>query len=151
MEKGKRDAGAAAWIAPFLVFIGCMAIEKLLPFPPQVFYPMRAALSLAAILIFSRRVISWAPTQVLGSVALGVAVFVIWIGPDLLWPGWRHLWLFENALLGSPSSSLAANLKSNTWFLVVRVLGTTALVPVLEELFWRGWLMRWLVDQDFQR
>ena len=25
------------------------------------------------------------------------------------------------------------------------------LVPVLEELFWRGWLMRWLVDRDFEK
>jgi|SRR5579862_3153948 len=151
MEKGKRNAGAVAWIAPFVVFVGCMAIEKLLPFPPQVFYPMRAALSLAAILIFSRRLISFAPSQVLGSVALGIAVFVIWIGPDLLWSGWRHLWLFDNPLLGSPKSSLAPDLKSNTWFLAVRVFGSVALVPVLEELFWRGWLMRWLIDQDFWR
>jgi CAAX prenyl protease-like protein len=26
-----------------------------------------------------------------------------------------------------------------------------ALVPILEELFWRGWLMRWLIDTDFQK
>ena len=24
------------------------------------------------------------------------------------------------------------------------------LVPVLEELFWRGWLMRWLIRPDFE-
>jgi len=24
-------------------------------------------------------------------------------------------------------------------------------VPVLEELFWRGWLMRWLVSTDFSK
>jgi CAAX prenyl protease-like protein len=25
-------------------------------------------------------------------------------------------------------------------------------VPILEELFWRGWLMRWLIDsKDFER
>jgi CAAX prenyl protease-like protein len=24
-------------------------------------------------------------------------------------------------------------------------------VPVIEELFWRGWLMRWLVRSDFER
>jgi hypothetical protein len=25
------------------------------------------------------------------------------------------------------------------------------LVPILEELFWRGWLMRWLIHADFQK
>jgi len=25
-------------------------------------------------------------------------------------------------------------------------------VPILEELFWRGWLMRWIIDpQDFEK
>jgi hypothetical protein len=32
---------------------------------------------------------------------------------------------------------------------VLRVASSVALVPVLEELFWRGWLMRWLIDKDF--
>ena len=26
-----------------------------------------------------------------------------------------------------------------------------ALVPILEELFWRGWLLRWLINPDFQK
>jgi len=25
------------------------------------------------------------------------------------------------------------------------------IVPVIEELFWRAWLMRWLVNSDFRR
>jgi hypothetical protein len=25
------------------------------------------------------------------------------------------------------------------------------LVPIIEELFWRGWLMRWLIDADFRK
>jgi len=25
-----------------------------------------------------------------------------------------------------------------------------AFVPILEELFWRGWLMRWLIRPDFE-
>jgi hypothetical protein len=34
---------------------------------------------------------------------------------------------------------------------VVRVFGSVILVPILEELFWRGWLMRWLISQDFRK
>ncbi len=25
------------------------------------------------------------------------------------------------------------------------------LVPIIEELFWRGWVMRWLIDRDFTK
>src|SRR5947209_7974069 len=33
-------------------------------------------------------------------------------------------------------------------FLVVRMLGLVVLVPVIEELFWRSFLIRWLIDPD---
>jgi CAAX prenyl protease-like protein len=33
----------------------------------------------------------------------------------------------------------------------MRMISCTVLVPMLEELFWRGWLMRWLIDKDFER
>jgi CAAX prenyl protease-like protein len=36
------------------------------------------------------------------------------------------------------------------WTLFIfRVLGSSLCVPVMEELFWRGFLMRWLIREDF--
>jgi CAAX prenyl protease-like protein len=52
--------------------------------------------------------------------------------------------------LGTPGSTLPEELKAHTGFLAVRILGSAGLVPILEELFWRGWLMRWLVAPKFQ-
>jgi hypothetical protein len=34
---------------------------------------------------------------------------------------------------------------------VFRTLGCVAIVPLVEELFWRGWLGRWLVNSDFEK
>jgi CAAX prenyl protease-like protein len=31
-----------------------------------------------------------------------------------------------------------------------RILRAVALVPIIEELFWRGWLMRWLINPRFE-
>ena len=31
----------------------------------------------------------------------------------------------------------------------MRAAGCTLVVPVFEELFWRGWLMRWLIKPEF--
>ena len=30
------------------------------------------------------------------------------------------------------------------------MLESAILIPILEELFWRGWLMRWLIRPQFQ-
>jgi CAAX prenyl protease-like protein len=73
---------------------------------------------------------------------------VIWVAPDVLF-GYRHFWLFENALTGSAVTSLPAGLKSNVGFMVLRTVSSAMLVPILEELFWRGWMMRWLINTDF--
>ena len=83
------------------------------------------------------------------SIGIGIAVFLIWIAPDLLF-GYRHFWLFENSLFGKAASSLDPALRHDYFFLTIRILSSMALVPILEELFWRGWLMRWLINgQDF--
>jgi uncharacterized protein len=132
----------AGYIVPFLIYVAMIA----LPLPPQVLFPVRFVLVLAAILVFSRPYLSWKPSRTLASIGVGIAVFVVWIGPDLLFgPGYRHSWVF----LGGPSSSLSGASEHNSFFLLIRVLSSVALVPVLEELFWRGWLMRWLINQEF--
>jgi len=84
----------------------------------------------------------------LGSAVLGVAVFFLWIGPDLLFH-YRHHWLFSNPLTGEPVSSIPPELRRTPWFLALRTASCALLVPVVEEPFWRGWLMRWLIHKEF--
>ena len=57
---------------------------------------------------------------------------------------------WTTALVGSARSSVPHEVKSDLVFLVFRIFGSVLLVPVLEELFWRGWLMRWLIRPDFE-
>jgi CAAX prenyl protease-like protein len=139
-----------AYVAPFLAFVGMMAIEKSLSLPPVYFYPLRFAVVLAIIATVSRPYLNLRPTMPLLSVAIGAAVFAIWIGPDQLF-GYRHHWLFENSMTGQAVSSLPPDLKGNIPFQVLRCVSSFALVPVLEELFWRGWMMRWLIDHEFMK
>ena len=140
----------AGYVAPFVTFVLAMTIEKSLGIPAAIGYPIRFALTLAVILLFSRDYITLRPRAPLGSVLIGMAVLVIWIGPDQFF-GYRHSWLFENSLTGRAESSLPADLRANVPFLILRCVTSFALVPVLEELFWRGWLMRWLIERDFRK
>ena len=142
-------AGRAAvpYVAPFLAFIGVMALERLFPLPAAWLYPIRFFVVLAVMLLFSSHLISFRASRPLQSVVLGIVVFVIWVAPDVLF-GYRGHWLFDNPITRTPALPDPA-LMSTGWFPVIRVMGSTFLVPVLEELFWRGWMMRWLISAEF--
>jgi CAAX prenyl protease-like protein len=132
------------YVAPFLIYVGMMV----LPLPPQWLWPIRFAIVLAVILFISRPFLSLRPSHARASIGIGIAVFLIWIGPDVLF-GYRHHWLFENSLIGKAGSSLAPSLQHDYFFLSIRIMSSVLLVPVLEELFWRGWMLRWLIKTDF--
>jgi hypothetical protein len=58
--------------------------------------------------------------------------------------------VFDNALVGSAKSSVPHDVKIDLVFIAFRIFGSVVLVPALEELFWRGWLMRWFIRPDFE-
>jgi CAAX prenyl protease-like protein len=153
MPSQREMPRAAMWayVAPFAAFFVLMSVERMANLPASWLYPLRFCAVLAMILLFSRGALAPRPSAPWGSVAMGIAVFAIWIAPDLLFgPGYRQLPIFENSVTGHAASSAPAALNHNVAFLIVRTLGCTALVPVMEELFWRGWLMRWLIENDFR-
>jgi uncharacterized protein len=137
-----------AYVAPFIAFVGIMAIERPLSIPPQIAYPVRFVCVWAIVLLLSRPYLSWKFNRPWSSVALGALVFLIWVGPDLLFD-YRQHWLFNNSITGSASSSIPDDLRRQAWFVFIRTFSCTVLVPIIEELFWRGWMMRWLIDRDF--
>lgn len=144
--EGLRHA-TLAYVAPFVLYVALLA----LPLPPFPSLLARFAVTLAAIVFLSWPVLNFRPAHPLASVGLGIAVFLIWIGPDVLF-GYRHSWLFENDLTGKAASRLSLTLEHSPLFLTIRMVTSAALVPILEELFWRGWLMRWLIDsRDFRK
>lgn len=134
------------YVLPFAAFLALLAIQQIVPIPQSVRFFLIAAI----LVIFSRGVLGLRPVNPLGSILLGVFVFAIWIGPDVLFPGWRAHWLFSNSALGQPVSSMSADQKLDGGFLFFRVLTSVVTVPILEELFWRAWLMRWLIARDFE-
>ena len=134
-----------AYTAPFVAYVGMLAVEKTIPLPAELLYLVRILIVTLLIAGFSWPYLSFRPTSSLASIGIGVAVFVIWVAPDVLF-GYRHHWLFENSITGTAATSLPPGLKANLGFIVLRCVGSAVLVPILEELFWRGWMMRWLID-----
>lgn len=137
------------WIAPFAVFMLLLGLLPQLHLAPIWPLLLRLSLPLAVFLVISRDTIEWKFKSPLASVMLGAAVFAAWVAPDLLIHGWRNHWLFQNAITGKLESSLAPAVLSDPFMISLRVIRAVAVVPLIEELFWRGWLMRWLIRHDF--
>ena len=83
--------------------------------------------------------------------AIGVLIFAIWIAPDLLSSTYRHSIFLENAITGKVMTSFSEESRSSALVSALRILRTAILVPIVEELFWRGWLMRWLIHHDVNK
>jgi CAAX prenyl protease-like protein len=71
--------------------------------------------------------------------AVGVVVFVLWISLGASW-----------MLVGTPAGFDPRSAGQIDWLMVaVRIGGAALVVPVMEELFWRSFLLRWLDKVDF--
>jgi CAAX prenyl protease-like protein len=74
------------------------------------------------------------------AIAAGVAVLVLWVSLNA---GWM--------IVGSAPGFDPRNGGQVDWALVlVRIAGAALVVPVMEELFWRSFLMRWIEASDFE-
>ena len=74
----------------------------------------------------------------------GLAVAAVWVIIDPYTP---RLPFSGGARVGFDPHSLAV--PGRYAFLAARLYGLVVLVPLVEELFWRSFLMRWVIDPDF--
>lgn len=143
---------AIPYVAPFALYICLLAVGGFLPIGIGVHYPIRIVAVAVLLWFVSRPVLDWKPGNPIASVLLGTAVFLIWIGPDVLAPEYRQHWLLQNSISGRVESSVPVAIRNDLGFIIFRVIGCAVIVPIVEELFWRGWLARWLVNsEDFRR
>jgi hypothetical protein len=128
-----------------------LGLHSVLPLPDLADQILRVIVMLAVIFFVARPVIDLRVKHWAATLGIGVAVFVIWVTPDLLIHGYRSSILFQNAVTGKAATSLGAGATLSWPVLALRTFRATAIVPIIEELFWRAWLMRWLIDNDFEK
>lgn len=139
-----RRHAAIPWVLPFFVFIALLAIQRVIPIPAW----LRFIVSMGVIAGVSRSALRGRPSKPLLSVAIGVAVFIVWVAPDQIAPWWHHTLPFDNPIMGAPAGNTPPASKNDPVFLLFRIAISAIAVPILEELFWRGWLMRWIVNPE---
>ncbi|MFT4588871.1 MAG: CAAX prenyl protease-like protein [Candidatus Binatia bacterium] len=79
------------------------------------------------------------------AVLVGAAVFAAWVGLDGFYPKFQ-----EAGEIWNPLVSFGSGVEVAWCFIVVRLVGSTFLVPMLEEVFYRSFLYRWIAKPEFQ-
>lgn len=146
-EAGLREI--LPYLLPIFVFLGLTSLESSLPDPS--WYPLAycAKVLIVGGLLWQFRS-TWRdlkPAPRLNAIVLaivtGLIVFVLWVRLE----GWYPFFAFLGTRTGLDPATLPTGWK---WpFIVVRLFGLVLLVPLMEELFWRSFLIRWLIDPSF--
>lgn len=143
--------------ALFMMFIGIEEIARLLSkfgsiefneHLPYILYPAKTLIVAATLVAFSSRYSEvklkdlrrLSPTLL--SFASGLLIFVLWINLD-----------FFFSVEGGPSGFNPNVLDSSSlrWGLIaIRLSGAVVVVPIMEELFWRSFLIRYIINSDFE-
>lgn len=155
----QAPASTHAWwpyVAPMVAFLVLGSLEGYLPSrdggPHPAYYPLAYAAKMAvltALMVAGR--VAWrdlSPRPGTRAVALaalvGVAVTVGWVLLERIgYPKPRFISGDRPAF--NPTSLRGA---ARIGFLAVRLYGLVLVVPLMEELFWRSFLMRVIIDPD---
>ena len=148
-----------ARVAPFVIFLALTFCQR--EFGAASAYWFYFAKTLVAVWLIwemwslvseMRWAISWEATVV------GVAVFVIWVGLDPFYPklsevtgklGLAKLFGTTSQPVWNPQTQFGQN-SALAWLMIVtRILGSTLVVPPLEEVFYRSFLYRYFAKPDF--
>jgi len=140
-------------ILPFAVFIGFLLLEELLSMlgvtvtDARWLYPVKTAVVGGLLAYFWKEYGELRSSKAhpiwmwLAAPLVGVLVFALWVNLD---QGWMNL--------GGDSTGYDPRDASGAieWPLAtIRILGAALVVPLMEELFWRSFLMRWIDSKEF--
>jgi CAAX prenyl protease-like protein len=134
------------WV-PMVLFGALTMIES---YVPVSYYPVAyilKAIAVTASLVMLRRPLADIHINagvIAPSVIVGLVVCVLWVAVDKAIP-YPHL--------GTRVAFDPTPLQESGWwapFLATRLFGLVLMVPVMEEIFWRSFLLRYLTQTDFR-
>lgn len=142
-----------AFVAPFFAFLLCIGAVVLvqrifeetecfwLNSPKYWIFPLQTLLCGWLLFrywpVYRLRFTGWG-----FGILIGVAVFAIWIAPQELFHAPGRYDGFDPYATGHALTPFT---------LGMRFLRLVVVVPLVEEIFWRGYLLRYLVDHEFAR
>lgn len=152
-EEQETAAEPRTWIsyvAPMVAFMGLTYLEGAMP-KQYVWIYIAKALVVTALLMAGRfcwkKEVRWSLPMLLLGTVVGLICFVGWVAID---PHTHHFDFLGKRTEYNPFKEIA-DPSVRMLFLTVRFYGLVLVVPLMEEIFWRSFLLRWITDQDFEK
>jgi CAAX prenyl protease-like protein len=129
----------------FIVIGDVLARLGVAPGPLRWLYPVKIAVVVALLALFWRRYHELRPVRLPArtawlALAAGIGVLALWVSLDA---GWM--------IVGSsPGFDPRDGGRIDPLLVVLRIGGAALVVPIMEELFWRSFLMRWVDATNFE-
>lgn len=150
-----------AFFGPLAVFLGVMMLGQLLGgifdgraywvFSKPQYWVHPAQIVICGALLFRWwRLYEWRPPACVAfTVFMGILALVLWVSPlaylvEHFHPKSARVPGFDPAFFGASGWPYYLNVGCRFVRLVI-------IVPLVEEIFWRGFLLRWLIDSDFTK
>lgn len=143
----------AAYTLPMLLFIVLLVLNLLLKKIDNRFwlssaeywiYPLQTILC-GGLVFWFRREYQWHGLARAGfAAAIALLVFFVWISPQAFFG-------FSPRVDGFDPSVFAGQPGFYWSTIALRFLRLVVVVPLIEEIFWRGFLLRFLIAEDFDR
>jgi CAAX prenyl protease-like protein len=145
-----------AYTAPFFSFMLFVALAqgldktRLLPADfgaaaaIYLVYPLQTLACAAMLACFWRQYALEAPREAWLASTIALLAFALWVSPQVLFHLSPRLAGFDPGVFSAYRGIYWASL-------VVRFLRLIVVVPLLEEIFWRGFLLRYLISEDFDK
>jgi CAAX prenyl protease-like protein len=151
-EQPKSDTRKlVAFTLPMAVFITLLGMTSArsrpetvawFAYPAYWTYPAQTLICGALLFWFWRDYEFRPPRAVWFGVLIGLIVFVIWIAPQQFFGFAPRTLGFDPELLGKGTTAYWATV-------ILRFLRLVIVVPMVEEIFWRGFLLRYLIREKF--
>lgn len=133
----------APFLAPFLLILAAGMLSRASSADFEWLYGLRAFLALGGLWIFRDRYRSLEFRVGWMGPSVGVLVFAIWIAGESWIAG-------PQIATGIPRELIQATPLLRVTWIAVRILTAVAIVPIAEELAFRGFVLRRLISSDFQ-
>ncbi len=161
-----RQDTTVAHIAPFAVFVLFTALvpavaihNSALPWwrsaPEHWIYPLQTVVCGALLICFWKNYTFRPSRGLVLATVLGIVSIVLWILPAHLFHAWKDHETHAIPLLGFAARNEGFDptifKHDRFWYalvIIMRFVRMVIVVPLVEEIIWRGWLMRWLVSND---
>jgi len=142
-------------ILPFAIYIAFLVINSVLrffnlqdlPLLESWLYPAKILIIMLSLIWLWRNFIELTDSPGLtlrdcgNGIFAGILVFVLWINLDKPWA------TFGSSVGYNPIDP--ATNQMNWALATIRIFGASIVVPLMEELFWRSFFMRWITSHKF--